>query len=206
MAFTTSHRPASEHGPRSSPSLLSSHDLPQRIREGDEAAFAAMFRTHYDGLCRYVAGYLGSRDAAEDVVQGVFAQIWDDRAHWVVGELQPYLYAAVRRRATSLFRRAAVRRRAASAIFFWQPSGSAQPAARSRPATGRTPASGADARPFGGATRPGSPLGRRARPDHGRDGRVHRQRARSLLARLGRQCAGAGFRPLVRPSRRFMRP
>ena len=113
MAFTTSHRPAGEDGPRSSPSLVSSHDLPQRIREGDEAAFEAMFRTHYDGLCRYVAGYLGSRDAAEDVVQGVFARIWDDRAHWVVGELQPYLYAAVRRRATSLFRRAAVRRRAA---------------------------------------------------------------------------------------------
>src|SRR5213596_1993962 len=97
MAFTTSHRPAGEDGPRSSPSLVSSHDLPQRIREGDEAAFEAMFRTHYDGLCRYVAGYLGSRDAAEDVVQAVFARIWDDRAHWVVGELQPYLYAAVRR-------------------------------------------------------------------------------------------------------------
>ena len=113
MAFTTSHRPAGEDRPRSSASLVSSHELPQRIREGDEAAFEAMFRTHYDGLCRYVAGYLGSRDAAEDVVQGVFAQIWDDRAHWVVGELQPYLYAAVRRRATSVFRRAAVRRRAA---------------------------------------------------------------------------------------------
>ena len=113
MAFTTRHRPASEHGPRSSPSLVSSHDLSQRIREGDEAAFEAMFRTHYDGLCRYVAGYLGSRDAAEDVVQGVFAQIWDDRAHWVVGDLQRYLYAAVRRGATSQFRRAAVRRRAA---------------------------------------------------------------------------------------------
>ena len=92
---------------------MSSHDLPQRIREGDEAAFEAMFRTHYEGLCRYVAGYLGSRDAAEDVVQGVFARIWDDRAHWVVGDLQRYLYAAVRRRATSQFRRAAVRRRAA---------------------------------------------------------------------------------------------
>src|SRR3989454_8348139 len=61
MAFTTRHRPASEHGPRSSPSHVSSHDLPQRIRAGDEAAFEAMFRTHYDGLCRYVAGYLGSR-------------------------------------------------------------------------------------------------------------------------------------------------
>ena|SRR5437870_9714874 len=113
MAFTTSHRPAGEDRPRSSASLVSSHELPQRIREGDEAAFEAMFRTHYDGLCRYVAGYLGSRDAAEDVVQGVFARIWDDRAHWVVGDLQRYLYAAVRRRATSQFRRAAVRRRAA---------------------------------------------------------------------------------------------
>ena len=92
---------------------MSSRDSPQRIREGDEAAFEAMFRTHYDGLCRYVAGYLGSRDAAEDVVQGVFARIWDDRVHWVVGDLQRYLYAAVRRRATSQFRRAAVRRRAA---------------------------------------------------------------------------------------------
>src|SRR5690349_5164745 len=113
MAFTTRHRPASEHGPRSSASFVSSHDCTQRIRDGDEAAFEAMFRTHYDGLCRYIAGYLGSRDAAEDVVQGVFARIWDDRAHWVVGDLQHYLYAAVRRRAITQFRRAAVRRRAA---------------------------------------------------------------------------------------------
>src|SRR3989441_13112249 len=113
MAFTTRHRPASEHGPRSSPSHVSSHDLPQRIRAGDEAAFEAMFRTHYDGLCRYVSAYLGSRDTAEDVVQGVFARIWEDRAHWVVSDVPHYLYAAVRRRAMSQFRRAAVRRRAA---------------------------------------------------------------------------------------------
>ena len=112
MAFTTRHRPASEHDSRSSPSLVSSHDWTQRIRDGDEAAFEAMFRTHYDGLCRYVATYLGSRDTAEDVVQGVFARIWEDRAHWVVSDLPHYLYAAVRRRAMSQFRRAAVRRRA----------------------------------------------------------------------------------------------
>src|SRR5438876_10604173 len=113
MPSATRHLLAGEDGPRSSPSPLSCHDWTARIRAGDEAAFEAMFRTHYDGLCRYVATYLGSRDAAEDVVQGVFARIWDDRAHWVVGELQPYLYAAVRRRATSQFRRAGVRRRAA---------------------------------------------------------------------------------------------
>src|SRR5690348_4170749 len=116
MAFTTRHRPAGEDAPRFSPSLVSSPDRTERIREGDEAAFEVMFRTYYDGLCRYVAGYMGSRDAAEDVVQGVFARVWDDRAHWVVGDLQHYLYTAVRRRATSQFRRAAVRRRAAAQL------------------------------------------------------------------------------------------
>jgi RNA polymerase sigma-19 factor, ECF subfamily len=112
MPSPTRHRPAGEDGTRSSPSLVSSHEWTERIRAGDEVAFEAMFRTHYDGLCRYVAAYLGSRDTAEDVVQGVFARIWEDRAHWVVSDLQHYLYAAVRRRAMSQFRRAAVRRRA----------------------------------------------------------------------------------------------
>jgi DNA-directed RNA polymerase specialized sigma24 family protein len=41
-------------------------DLVPRIRAGDEAAFEAMFRAYYDPLCRHVAPYLGSRDAAED--------------------------------------------------------------------------------------------------------------------------------------------
>ena len=91
----------------------SPHEWVARIRAGDEAAFEAMFRAHYDGLCRSIANYLGSRDTAEDVVQGVFACIWDGRAHWVVRDVEHYLYAAARRRAMSQFRGAAVRRRAA---------------------------------------------------------------------------------------------
>ncbi len=112
MSSSTRHRPAGEDGTRPSASRVPSHDWTDRIRAGDEAAFEAMFRTYYDGLCRYVATYLGSRDIAEDVVQGVFARIWEDRTHWMVTDLQHYLYAAVRRRAMSQFRRAAVRRRA----------------------------------------------------------------------------------------------
>src|ERR1043166_6013197 len=89
------------------------HDLVARVRAGDEAAFEAMFRAYYDPLCHYVAAYLGSRDAAEDAVQGVFVRIWEDRTRWVVSDLRHYLYAAVRRRAISQVRRIAVRRRAA---------------------------------------------------------------------------------------------
>ena len=91
----------------------SRQDLVARIRAGDEAAFEAMFRAYYDPLCRYVAAYLGSRDAAEDAVQAVFVRIWEDRARWAVSDLGHYLYAAVRRRAISQVRRIAVRRRAA---------------------------------------------------------------------------------------------
>src|SRR2546430_17147716 len=104
------------HDDRSA-SYASPHDLVARIRVGDEAAFEAIFRAHYDPLCRYVAPYLGSRDAAEDAVQGVFARIWEDRAHWAVGDVRHYLYAAVRRRAISQIRRTAVRRRPARLLI-----------------------------------------------------------------------------------------
>src|SRR5256885_17228051 len=88
-------------------------DLVARIRAADEAAFEAMFRAYYDPLCRHVAPYVGSRDAAEDAVQGLFVRIWEDRARWVVSDLGHYLYTAVRRRAISQVRRLAVQRRAA---------------------------------------------------------------------------------------------
>jgi RNA polymerase sigma-70 factor (ECF subfamily) len=91
-----------------------SRELALRIRAGDARAFEAVFRAHYEGLCRYAAAYLGSRDAAEDVVQGVFVRIWHDRERWDVhGDLGHYLFSAVRRRAMSHLRHDAVRSRAA---------------------------------------------------------------------------------------------
>jgi RNA polymerase sigma-19 factor, ECF subfamily len=112
MALRAHNRPTEEGARSADPSALA-EDWVARIRAGDEAAFEAMFRVYYDPLCRYVAPYVGSRDAAEDIVQGVFTRIWEDRAGWAVSDLGHYLYTAVRRRATSQFRHAAVRRRAA---------------------------------------------------------------------------------------------
>src|SRR5204862_7048542 len=92
-------------------------DRVARIRAGDEAAFEAMFRAYYDPLCRYVAAYLGSRDAAEDAVQEVFARIWGERAHWAVGDVRHDLYAAGRRSDISQIRRPTVRLRAVSLLI-----------------------------------------------------------------------------------------
>src|SRR3989442_8342787 len=117
MAFNLRSRVPSADRTRHGVPHVSTQDWVARIRAGDEAAFEAMFRTYYDRLCRYVAPYLGSRDAAEDAVQGVFVRIWEDRARWAVSDLPHYLYAAVRRPAISQIRRPPRRGRAAPLLM-----------------------------------------------------------------------------------------
>lgn len=46
-------------------------DLVGRAAGGNQAAFAALVRTHYDGIYRMAWRWLGSREDAEDVAQDV---------------------------------------------------------------------------------------------------------------------------------------
>lgn len=76
-----------------------------RVRHGDAAAFELLFRHHYDGMYRFAYSYVGRRDWAEELVQDVFAKIWERRSDWVVaGTVQSYLFSAVRNGAVSLAR------------------------------------------------------------------------------------------------------
>jgi len=75
------------------------------ICAGNEAAFEAMFRAYNRELYRFALRLVGSADEAEDLVQGVFAAIWQNRSTWTVrGGLRVYLFAAVRNRALQQFR------------------------------------------------------------------------------------------------------
>lgn len=101
--------------------------LVERVRSGDVRAFEAIFRKYYNVLCQAIAGYLGDRDAVEDVVQSVFAKFWADRETMAVPDsLSNFLHAAVRRRAVDLLRREAVRRKAVPLLTL--ESGGHQPA------------------------------------------------------------------------------
>ncbi len=85
-------------------------DLCARIRQGDERAFRALFERYYVPLCRYGTTLIGNPDASEDVVQGLFVRLWEQRDVWIVhGSVRGYLYQAVHRRIVSEWRATRVR-------------------------------------------------------------------------------------------------
>lgn len=65
-----------------------------------EYTVEVLFRAHYGKLCAFARSYVGCPDAAEDIVQDVFLQLWRLRE---CGETfanpRTYLYSAVRNRA-----------------------------------------------------------------------------------------------------------
>lgn len=70
------------------------------VRNGDDEAFEAIFQTYYPSLCRFAQNYVGSFEAAREVVQEVFLRIWQRRTEWHVrAALKAYLYRAVRNQA-----------------------------------------------------------------------------------------------------------
>jgi RNA polymerase sigma-70 factor (family 1) len=77
--------------------------LAARIRDGDVVAFTTIFNLYYAVLVRFVARYLGSRDAAEDVVQELFTRLWDSRATIdPARSLRAYLFTMARNRAANV--------------------------------------------------------------------------------------------------------
>jgi RNA polymerase sigma-70 factor (ECF subfamily) len=79
--------------------------LVARLRAGDRDAFEAVFRAQYGKLADYARGLVGSRDAAEDVVQEVFVALWTHRDRISTPDnLVGYLYRSVRNRGLNFLR------------------------------------------------------------------------------------------------------
>lgn len=86
---------------------LSSADaaLIERLKMGDEVTFRECYDDHYVPLWRYAFRLLGSRDAANDVVQEVFFSLFTQREKLAVrSSVRTYLFGAVRHAALNLLR------------------------------------------------------------------------------------------------------
>ena len=70
------------------------------IQRGDEQAFERLFKTYYFELARFAWRYVKSKAIAEELVQEVFADIWDESEQWNPrSSLKLYLYQSVKHQA-----------------------------------------------------------------------------------------------------------
>lgn len=74
----------------------SADKLWNRIKQGDEKAFDALFDQLYPNLCSFANRLLKNLAEAEETVQDVFINLWQNRDKILIsGSLKPYLYQSV---------------------------------------------------------------------------------------------------------------
>jgi len=79
--------------------------LVARIRQGDVAAFDALFMAYKNDLGAFVHSLVRSPEAAEEIIQDLFLRLWENRDLWDFGNaVRPYLFGAARNRAISHLR------------------------------------------------------------------------------------------------------
>ncbi|MEX1120496.1 MAG: sigma factor, partial [Balneolales bacterium] len=57
-------------------------DWLELIRKGDERAFERLFKQYYFPLTRFAWRLIDSKAIAEELVQDLFADIWEERETW----------------------------------------------------------------------------------------------------------------------------
>jgi RNA polymerase sigma-70 factor (family 1) len=73
-------------------------DLLRRFHEGDANAFEEIFNTHWSRLYRIALKGLKSHEEAEELVQELFANIWQQKNNLRILNLSSYLNSAIRKR------------------------------------------------------------------------------------------------------------
>lgn len=76
------------------------------LQEDDEAAFAEIFRRYAGQLTAFATGKLNDLEAARDIVQDVFVNLWDTRhTLQIQHSLKAYLFALARYRTIDYIRK-----------------------------------------------------------------------------------------------------
>ncbi|MEM8527908.1 MAG: RNA polymerase sigma-70 factor [Bacteroidota bacterium] len=71
----------------------------------DQATFEALFKSNFAFLCNFAQQYVGDQDAAQDLCQKVFIQLWEKRTTLDPNQnLKSYLFTAVKNRCLNYIR------------------------------------------------------------------------------------------------------
>ena len=84
---------------------ITDSDLLQLLKKDDAAAFNTLFARYWDKLHRTALAKTGERQAAFDIVQDIFVQLWQQRMEPVIRESLPqYLAGMVRNKIFNYYR------------------------------------------------------------------------------------------------------
>lgn len=87
------------------------------LNQGDEVAFAIIYRRYGERLADFAASKLYSLDDARDVLHDLFVKLWADRhSIQITGSLQSYLFSAIRYRIVDKIRRNITRKEYAALV------------------------------------------------------------------------------------------
>lgn len=87
------------------PSINVDFDTLERLSQGDERAFRAVFDTYRKKLYYFVLQIVDNESITEDLVQDVFVRIWSNREKMTsVEKFDSYLFIAARNRALDVIR------------------------------------------------------------------------------------------------------
>lgn len=79
-------------------------ELVAAMSRDEEEAFKALYDRHWQVYFRLAYRKLGRREDAEEVVQDLFASLWEKRHRSQIGKLEPYLKQAVKFKVIDIIR------------------------------------------------------------------------------------------------------
>ncbi|MCC5942420.1 MAG: RNA polymerase sigma-70 factor [Balneolaceae bacterium] len=87
-------------------------DLIRKLKSGDQKRFKNLFMDNYASLCEYSARITGSKEAAEGVVQDVFASLWESRMKLDdKTKIKAFLFHSVKNRSLDIVQYEQIRRK-----------------------------------------------------------------------------------------------
>ncbi len=80
------------------------------LRGGDPVAFKAIYDQYWDKLYKVAAQKVPCTENAEEIIQDIFVDLWERREFLVIGDLEHYLFRAVKYKVLDYIRAQMVRR------------------------------------------------------------------------------------------------
>ena len=89
---------------------LAEKTILHQLRAGDPAAFKAIYDLYWDRLYKTAVQKVPHAENAEEIIQDIFVDLWERRASLVIGDLEHYLFRAVKYKVLDYIRAQLVRR------------------------------------------------------------------------------------------------